>query len=117
MRVSLRARLLAGYLALVVVVGGATLVVIERSIAGALVGELDGRLVGQARGVGRWRAGGGHPDRLGPRLARVVAARITIVGNDGTIAGDSARPEDVGKPVGAAPEIAAAHAGAIGRAE
>ena len=117
MRIGLRARLLAGYLALVVVVGGASVIVIDRSIGDALVGELDRRLVGQAREVARWLESRGHPDRLAPRLARVVAARITIVAADGTVAGDSARPEDVGRPVGDAPEIATAHAGAIGRAE
>ena len=117
MRLSLRARLIAGYLALVIVVGGATVVVIDRSIGDAMVGELDARLVGQAREVARWLEHRGHPDRLAPRLARVVAARITIIGPDGLVAGDSARTGDVGKPIGAAPEVAAAHQDGIGRAE
>jgi two-component system phosphate regulon sensor histidine kinase PhoR len=115
-RVSLRARLIAGYLALVVLVGGGTLIVIERSLADALVGELDARLVGQAREVSRWLEVSGHPHRLAPRLARVVAARITIVAADGTVTGDSASAPDVGRPIGDAPEVAAARAGGLGRA-
>jgi len=117
MRLSLRARLIAGYLALVVLVGGGTLVVLERSLADALVGELDARLVGQAREVSRWLEVSGHPHRLAPRLARVVAARITIVAADGTVLGDSSQPADVGRPIGDAPEIATARERGLGRAQ
>jgi signal transduction histidine kinase len=116
-RLSLRARLIAGYLALVLVVGGVTVVVIDRSIGDAMVGELDARLVGQAREVARWLETRGRPDTLAPRLARVVAAQITIVGSDGTVVGDSANERAVGQPIGNAPEVADARNRKLGRAE
>ncbi|MCB9564719.1 MAG: HAMP domain-containing protein [Kofleriaceae bacterium] len=117
MTLSLRTRMLAGYVALVVLVGGATLWVINRSLADVVTGSLDARLEAQARGVAQWLAGAGHPERLAPRLARVVAAQVTIVGADGAIDGDSVGgARAAGRPVGDAPEIAAAMRGDIRRA-
>lgn len=117
MRLSLRARLLAGYFTLVMVLGGVTMGVLDRSIGDAMVGELDARLVGQAREVARWLETRGRPDTLAPRLARVVAARITIIGADGTVVGDSSNQLDVGHPIGNAPEVADARNRGLGRAE
>ncbi len=116
MRLSLRTRLIAGYLALVVLVGGATLWVINRTVADALVASLEARLVAQARGVAQWLGDAGHPERLAPKLGRVVAARVTIVGPDGQVLGDSDGRAHVARPIGDAPEIATARTGGVGRA-
>lgn len=115
MRLSLRARLIAGYLVLVAVVGGATLWMINRTVTAAVVGALEARLEAQAQGVAQWLDDAGHPERLAPKLARVVAARVTIVGADGRVEGDSEDRAHVGRPVGLAPEVAAARRGEVGR--
>jgi two-component system phosphate regulon sensor histidine kinase PhoR len=114
-RLSLRARLIAGYLVLVAVVGGATLWMINRTVTAAVVGALEARLEAQAQGVAQWLDDAGHPERLAPKLARVVAARVTIVGADGRVEGDSEDRAHVGRPVGLAPEVAAARRGEVGR--
>jgi two-component system, OmpR family, phosphate regulon sensor histidine kinase PhoR len=116
MRLRLRARLIAGYLGLVIVIGGATIVLIERTFADALVRDLDGRMVDQATAIGEWLAKRGEPDKLAPRLAWVTAADVVIIGADGIVRGDSAHPGNLGRPVGDAPEVAAARRLGVGRA-
>jgi two-component system phosphate regulon sensor histidine kinase PhoR len=138
MKWSLRTRLLATFLVLVAVVGAVTLFAIERTLAGDLVKSLDTRLVYQGKGVANWlesgdregTGGGGgggmgagtagddnRVDRIATRLARVTGARITIVDRAGRIEGDSATRQLVGTLAEHAPELAAARAGGIGRAE
>lgn len=112
----LRTRLLLGFVAIVAVVAVTTFALLDRTLGDDLRGDVDERLHSQALGVERWLDVAGHVERLAPRLGAVINARLTIVGADGVIQADSERPGDVGKAVGVAPEIAAAHAGRIGRA-
>jgi two-component system phosphate regulon sensor histidine kinase PhoR len=115
-RLSVRARLVATYVALVVAVAGVTLFVLERSLASDLAGSLDARLRAQATAVAGWLQVSRHPDRLAPRFGALVAARVTVVGVDGIVVGDSAAPAELGRPIGPAPEIAAARLGGFGQA-
>jgi two-component system phosphate regulon sensor histidine kinase PhoR len=114
-RSSLRNKLLITFFVLVVVTGGGTLFAIHRALSEDLVSALNARMASQCRGVADWLSLAGHPDRLAPRLANVTGARITIVGADGLIQGDSLERATVGRPIGAAPEIARARRGRIGR--
>jgi len=116
MRSSLRNRLLITFLVLVAVVGGGTLFAIERTLANDLVTSLDHRLTKQGTEVAEWMRGSKHPDRLAPRLARVTGTRLTVVGADGLIQGDSLETETVGRPIGDATEVARARRGQVGRA-
>jgi two-component system phosphate regulon sensor histidine kinase PhoR len=113
---SLRNRLLFTFLILLVVVGAGTLFAIERTLADDLVASLDARLLKQGDSVARWLTVAGHPERLAPRLAAVTGTRITIIGADGLIQGDSLEPSTVGRPIGDAVEVAKARRGEIGRA-
>jgi two-component system phosphate regulon sensor histidine kinase PhoR len=115
-RSSLRNRLLITFLVLVVIVGAGTLFAIERSLANDLVSALDERLRKQGEEVAEWLRLAGHPDRLAPRLARVTRTRITIIGADGLVEGDSLEKSSVGRPIGEATEVSAARRGRIGRA-
>lgn len=117
MNLSIRTRLLAGFVAVVAVVGLATFLLLDRTLGRSLRAELDERLREQAAGVVRWLEGAGQPDRLAPRLAMVVGARVTIVTDDGLIEADSIRRIDIGRPIGFAPEVRAARLGHDGRAE
>ncbi len=116
MTISIRSRLLFGFVAIVLVVAITTFALLDRTLGDDLRGDLDARLHSQAIGVERWLDTAGHVDRLAPRLGAVVGARLTIVGANGVVQADSDRPADVGQIVGNAPEIAAAHAGRVGRA-
>ena len=115
MRSSLRNKLLLTFLILVVVVGTGTLFAIERTLADDLVSSLDSRLSKQGSAVAGWLTVAGHPDRLAPRLAAVTGTRITIIGADGLIQGDSLEPSTVGRPIGDAIEVAKARRGEVGR--
>lgn len=116
MRSSLRYKLLGTFLVLVVIVGAGTLFAIERTLASDLVSTLDSRLTKQGKAVANWLTMAGHPDRLAPRLAAVTGARITIIGADGLIQGDSREQSTVGRPIGDAYEVARARRGEVGRA-
>ena len=117
MRSSLRNRLLALFLVLVVVVGAGTLYAIERTLANDLLSALDTRLSNQGRAVAAWIAVANDPDRLAPRLAAVTGTRLTIIGADGTVQGDSLDASAVGQPIGDGAEVAQARRGELGRAE
>src|SRR5687768_2258342 len=135
MKWSLRTRLLATFLVLVAVVGAVTLFAIERTLAGDLLKSLDARLVYQGRGVASWLdsgdrssdggGGGGVPssdeakriDRIATRLGGVIGARITIIGADGAVEGDSSGTLPLGSKIENAPELAAARVQQVGRAE
>ena len=116
MRSSLRNRLLALFLVLVVVVGAFTLLGIEHSLADDLLSALDTRLTSQGQAVAAWLAKARHVDQLAPRLAEVTGTRITIIGADGLVQGDSLEPSTVGRPIGSAWEVARARHGEVGRA-
>ncbi len=116
MRSSLRLRLLLTFFVLMVVTGTATLIAIHRALSDDLVSSVAARMMEQSRGVADWLSGAGHPDRLAPRLANVTGARITIVGADGLIQGDSLERSTIGRPIGDAPEIARARRHGVGRA-
>jgi two-component system phosphate regulon sensor histidine kinase PhoR len=115
LRSSLRNKLLALFLVLVVVVGAGTLYAIERTLADDLLAALDNRLQHQGRAVASWLTIAGHVDRLTPRLAAVTGTRLTIVGADGIVQGDSHDAAIVGRAVGEAPEIEEARAGKVSR--
>jgi two-component system, OmpR family, phosphate regulon sensor histidine kinase PhoR len=116
MHSSLRTRLLVGFVSLFLVVGTGTFIAIERTLSRDLLTTLDARLTAQGKAVATWLEGAGHPDRLAPRLSQVTRARLTIVGADGLIEGDSREPEMMGRPIGDAPEVAQARRGEVGRA-
>ncbi|HEY3805081.1 MAG TPA: ATP-binding protein [Kofleriaceae bacterium] len=116
MRSSLRNRLLALFLVLVVVVGVGTLYAIERSLASDLLTALDARLSAQGRAVAGWLTNSGDPARLATRLAAVTGTRITVIGADGLVEGDSLEPSTVGSPIGDAPEVAIARRGELNHA-
>jgi two-component system phosphate regulon sensor histidine kinase PhoR len=116
-RSSLRNRLLLTFLALVVLVGAGTLFEIERKLAEDLLSALRDRLTNQGRAVAGWLATARHIEQLTPRLAQVTSTRITIVGADGLIQGDSMEPSTVNRPIGDAPEVVAARRGLIGIAQ
>jgi two-component system, OmpR family, phosphate regulon sensor histidine kinase PhoR len=97
-------------------VGAGTLFAIERTLAGDLVASLDNRMTMQAHEAAGWLANAGHLDRLAPRLAAVMGTRITIIGGDGQILGDSLEPDSVGQPVGDAWEVLRAQRGEVGHA-
>ncbi|MBZ0233773.1 MAG: hypothetical protein K8M05_15705, partial [Deltaproteobacteria bacterium] len=110
------ARLVASFVAIVLVVGVTTFVLLERTLGADLTADLDARLVAQTEGVVAWMETAGHPERLATRLAGVVGARVTIVDENGMVLGDSDRWADLGRPIGDAPEVADAFAGRTGRA-
>jgi two-component system, OmpR family, phosphate regulon sensor histidine kinase PhoR len=115
-RSSLRNRLLFTFLILVIIVGASTLFAIERTLADDLVASLDARMTKQGKEVANWLTIAGHPDRLAPRLAAVTGTRVTIIGADGLVQGDSHEASEVGKPIGsAAVEVARAAKGQVGR--
>lgn len=116
MTVSIRTRLLAGFVVIVAVVAVATFLLLDRTLGQGLVGDLDARLRAQARGVVIWLDSAGHPERLAPRLGAVVGARVTIIDAGGLVLGDSERQTDLGRPIGDAPEVATARRGRTGRA-
>jgi two-component system, OmpR family, phosphate regulon sensor histidine kinase PhoR len=116
MRSSLRNRLLALFLVLFVVVGAGTLYAIERTLAQDLLSALDERLSSQGRAVANWLTMAGHVDRLTPRLAAVTGTRLTIVGADGIVQGDSHDAASVGRALQPASEIESARKGQVARA-
>jgi two-component system, OmpR family, phosphate regulon sensor histidine kinase PhoR len=115
-RVSLRNKLVALFVVLVVVVGAFTLYWIERTLADDLLSALDKRLSDQGRAVAKWLTIAGHVDRLAPRLAEVTGTRLTIVGANGIVEGDSHEPGIVGQPIGSAWEVTRARGGEVARA-
>jgi two-component system, OmpR family, phosphate regulon sensor histidine kinase PhoR len=70
----------------------------------------------QGRAVAGWLVSADHPDRLAVRLAAVTGTRITIIGDDGLVQGDSREPSMVGRPIGEAWEVSRARRGEVGRA-
>jgi two-component system phosphate regulon sensor histidine kinase PhoR len=114
--VSIRTRLLFGFVSIVVVVTAATALLLDRSLGRDLQEQLDDRLRHQALGVMKWLDNAGHPERLAPRLAGVVNARVTIISAEGVVLGDSTRGADLGLAVGDAPEVRGARGAAVGRA-
>ncbi len=116
MRSSLRFRLLSLFLVLFVVIGAGTLYWIQRTLADDLLASLENRLLDQGHAVATWFTTARHVEQLTPRLAQVTGTRITIVGSDGLIQGDSLEPSTVGRPIGKAWEVQQARKGQIGRA-
>jgi two-component system phosphate regulon sensor histidine kinase PhoR len=115
-RLSLRYKLVGLFCVLVVVVGTATLYWIERTLADDLLSALDKRLSDQGRAVAKWLTIAGHVDRLTPRLAEVTGTRLTVVGADGIVQGDSHDPAAVGQPIANAWEVDQARKGQVARA-
>jgi len=113
---SLRRRLLLSFSALVIVIGGATLVAVERSLAEDQIASLQDQMIKQGQAAARWVAVAGHPERVAHQLSAMTGARVTIVGADGSVQGDSLEPATVGRPIGDAPEVSVARAGEVGHA-
>ncbi|MCX5744920.1 MAG: hypothetical protein NT062_20720, partial [Proteobacteria bacterium] len=105
MRSSIRNRLLATFVGLVVITGAGTLYLIERQIADDLVAALDARLTSQGRAIATQMTNANHPHNLAVKLGSAAGARITVVGADGLVQGDSVEPELVGRPIGDAAEV------------
>ena len=116
MLTSLRNRLLALFLVLVVVVGAGTMYAIERSLANDLLSAVDARLTSQGAAVASWLAISGNPREVTPRLAAVTGSRITVIGADGLVEGDSLEPQTIGRPIGDASEVARARRMIVGHA-
>ncbi len=116
MRTSLRNRLLALFLVLFVLVGATTLLAIEHTLADDLLSALETRMTNQGRAVATWLESARHMTNLGPRLAQVTNTRITVIGDDGLIQGDSLEPSTVGRPIGKAWEVSQARKGLVGKA-
>ena len=79
MTTSLRTRLLVGLLGLLVATGAVVGWLAMRSVHATAVEQTDRRLVAQADAVAAWLVTAGHPDRLAPKLAAVMASELTIV--------------------------------------
>lgn len=112
---SLRNRLVALFVLLVVVVGGVTLWRIEDTLADDLLSALDARLQRQGQAVAEWIRTGRHLDHLTPRLAEVTGTHLTIIGPDNLIQGDSQDATLIGKPIALAFEILQAKKGKVAR--
>jgi two-component system phosphate regulon sensor histidine kinase PhoR len=97
-------------------VGAGTLFAIERTLANDLTASLDSRMTKQGHEVAGWLALADHPDRLALRLGAVTGTRITIIGADGLVQGDSLEPATVGRPIGDAWEVSRARRGEVGHA-
>jgi two-component system phosphate regulon sensor histidine kinase PhoR len=115
-RLSLRNRLLALFLVLFVLVGATTLLAIEHTLAEDLLSALETRMTNQGHAVATWLETARHMENLGPRLASVTNTRITVIGADGLIQGDSLEPSTVGRPIGKAWEVSQARKGLVGKA-
>ncbi|MEZ4368424.1 MAG: HAMP domain-containing protein [Kofleriaceae bacterium] len=113
---SLRTRLMAGYLVLLAIMGGATVVLAGRALDEQVVASADARLRSQALAVADWMVQAGHPERLAPRLGAVTAAGVQIVDTDGLVVGDSLDPSQLGQRGDVAPEVAAARRDGVGHA-
>ena len=112
MTLSFRSKLLASHVALVLVIGGITLIYLDRWLTADLVRQLDQRLEEQGKGAVEWAEGGKrHPDRITTRIAHIVDAEVTLFDKDGSVLGAST--PDAREP---GPEVTAALAGAVGKA-
>ena len=115
MRRTFRAKLLFATVGLVVVAEVLTVATLDRALASMLQNQLAHRLEDQARGALAWVAQGRHPDVVAERLAAITAARVTLFDADGAVVGDSVAGVVDGADVAAAPEVARARAGSVGR--
>jgi signal transduction histidine kinase len=116
--VSFRVKLLATHAAIALVVGAATLLVVERLVSQRMEQQLDARLEAQARAVAQWLERAAHQQQLARRLAGVVDARVTIIDKRGVALGESTAAPNMRPamdPDGSTPEVQAARAGKVGR--
>lgn len=118
MTISFRVKLLASHVAVALVVGIVTLIVVDRQVSRSMEHQIDQRLEAQARAVSTWMERAAHPSQLAHRLSGVVDARVTILDKHGIAVGESnaqigARPgmDSEGMP----PEVIAARDGKLGR--
>lgn len=119
MRLTFRAKLLASHVALALIAIGAVVFALDRSLGQDLSDRQRRRLEAQARGAATWIGQTRHHERLAPRLAAAVSARVTIIDADGAVLGDSdhaleRRPALPNQ--GAAPEVVAALREGVGHA-
>jgi signal transduction histidine kinase len=93
MAVTFRAKLLAGHVLLVLVVGLLVFQELHRTLSADLHAQLAHRLESQARGAALWMKQNRHPEKLVRRLAAVVGARVTILSAAGGVLADSETDE------------------------
>jgi signal transduction histidine kinase len=93
MQLTFRTKLLAGHVALVIVVVGMVVFELDRSLGDDLRAQLQDRIEAQAVGAAQWVKQNRHPEKLVARLAAVVGARVTIFDGAGRPIADSEEEE------------------------
>ena len=119
MSITFRTKLFASHLGLVAVVVLVAIVTLNESLGNDLHSRLDQRLEQQARGAALWMVSTRHREKLATRLGAVVNARVTIIGPEGDVLGDSSYPGEAQPSIvnqSNAEEFIAARAGGVGRA-
>lgn len=119
MSITFRTKLFASHLGLVAVVVLVAIVTLNESLGNDLHSRLDQRLEQQARGAAAWMVSTRHREKLATRLGAVVNARVTIIGPEGDVLGDSSYPGEAQPSIvnqAHAEEFIAARAGGVGRA-
>ena len=124
MRFSLQTKILVGYVAFTLVVAGAVYIYLNTSLRGDVSGHTRQQLLNDARLIQSYlentplpSLSHGTVDPIADRLAEQCGARVTVVTEDGVVAGDSSIPLS-GIPFmenhGARPEIIEAIASGVG---
>lgn len=113
-RLSFRAKLLAGQVALLALVVGLVMIWLERTLADDLRAGATERLELQAQGAKVWAERARHPQQLAERLGAVIGARVTVADHEGVSLADTDKAppaEDLRRQ----PEMVAALEGRTGR--
>lgn len=124
MRLSLQTKILVGYVAFTLVVAGAVYVYLNTSLRGDVSGHTRQQLLHDARLIQSYlentplpSLSPGRVDPIADRLGEQCGARVTVVAEDGVVAGDSSIPLS-GVPLmenhGDRPEIIEAVASGVG---
>lgn len=99
MRFSLQTKILVGYVAFTLVVAGAVYIYLNTSLRGDVSGHTRQQLLNDARLIRSYlentplpSLSPGTVDPIADRLAEQCGARVTVVAEDGVVAGDSSIP-------------------------
>ncbi len=99
MRFSLQTKILVGYVAFTLVVAGAVYVYLNTSLRGDVSGHTRQQLLNDARLIRSYlentpllSLSPGQIDPIADHLGEQCGARVTVVGDDGVVAGDSSIP-------------------------
>lgn len=112
------AKLVLSHVLVAVVVVAIMAVVLYGSLRRELLVTTHAHSHDQARGTAQWVDRDRHPERLAPRLAAVMGARVSILDADGVVLGDSKFPGEATPALAnqaAHPELALALATGSGR--